>query len=63
MVSTLKFEYSDLSLNLSRSKYLEKLSQHFLGKFRKNEITEERFPSSTMFGMASYFAEYYLVNC
>ena len=51
------FEYSDLSLNLSRSQYLEKLSQHFLGKFSKNKISEERFPSSTIFGMANQFAD------
>ena len=53
IVITLQFEYINLSLNLSRSQYLEKLSQHLQEKFRKNKITEERFPSSTMFGMVS----------
>ena len=53
MVSTLEIEYSDPSLNLYRSQYLENLSQHLQGKFSKKKLTEERFPSSAMFGMAS----------
>ena len=37
MVSTLEIEYSDPSLNLNRSQYLENLSQHLQGKFSKKK--------------------------
>ena len=37
MISTLEFEYSDLSFNLNRFKYLVKLSQHLQGKFSKTK--------------------------
>ena len=36
-MSTLEIEYSDPSLNLNRSQYLENLSQHLQGKFSKKK--------------------------